>query len=116
MWAGEPLGKRLSLLLKTAMADYTKLKEASTLVIQYPLCNACWQEVSHDGDSWICPHCGTTWDSDAGEDEPGTLYEEWSGETLSGDPVSDDQALRIAARNAREQRDARLRELGIKPV
>lgn len=72
--------------------SYIKLTEAPTLTIRMPDCDACSVEVESDGDGWLCPVCGTSWPYDGSEDEPGTLYEEWSGEDLEGPAVPNDDA------------------------
>ncbi|WP_330251800.1 hypothetical protein OG874_37660 [Nocardia sp. NBC_00565] len=43
--------------------------------------------IEHDGDSFVCSDCGTSW-TDEGDD--GELHEQWSGETPVGDPVHPD--------------------------
>lgn len=74
------------------MSDYIKLAEAPTLTIRHPDCDACHVEVESDGDGWLCPVCGTSWDYNASEDQKGTLYEEWSGEELFSQLVPNDDA------------------------
>ena len=77
-------------------ADYLKLSEAPTLIFATPYCSACTMDYEDTGDEWLCPTCGTTWDFED-FDQQGTLYEEWSGETLPGKPVDNLDAWRIAA-------------------
>lgn len=57
------------------------------LVMQYPLCAGCDVEVDSDGDSLVCPDCGTSWSAMDGEDTPGTSYSDWSGEVVSSLPL-----------------------------
>ncbi|WP_420114533.1 hypothetical protein [Pseudactinotalea sp.] len=71
------------------MSDYVKLSEAPTLVFREPECGTCAQECQSDGDGWLCPSCGTSWGYND-YDQGGTLYEEWSGELLSGEPAPPD--------------------------
>lgn len=85
------------------MSGYIKLTEAPTLSIRHPDCDACTVEVESDGDGWICPCCGTTWSYNGGEDEPGTLYEEWSGEPADGPAVAADDAWRHGGKYEAEQ-------------
>ena len=40
--------------------------------------------VEHDGDSFICSDCGTSWQCE----DDGQLYEEWSGDEREG-PIVD---------------------------
>lgn len=58
-----------------------------TLVIQRPLCGGCDAEVEFDGDSFVCPDCGTSWDTTDGEDTPGNSYSDWSGQDVSHLPL-----------------------------
>jgi hypothetical protein len=92
-------------------APYLKLAEAPTLTIRSPDCNECAVEVTSDGDGWMCLVCGTQWDYDDGEDTPGTLYEEWSGESLEGVPLPPDVAWRVALMPNASERQAKAEEL-----
>lgn len=73
------------------MSDYIKLDEPPMWVIQYPQCSACLVDLQIE-DDWLCPVCGTSWDRDATDGDAGTLYETWSGETLSGPTLSHEEA------------------------
>jgi len=95
------------------MRTYVKLAEAPTYVIQYPLCSACCVDLEYD-DGWTCPGCGTSWDRRASDGDEGDLYESWSGETLDGPVVSEDEAFDLSLKREREEREARLRALGIR--
>lgn len=71
-------------------AEYIRYTRPPGLYISYG-CNglSCGTStVTHDGDSFICSDCGTAWDH---EDDPGTLYPEWSGEDLDGPEVDPDE-------------------------
>lgn len=82
---------------------YIKLTEPPRFVFQDPTCSACGVDlVSEDG--WLCPVCGTSWSYDASDDDPGNLYEEWSGEELDAEPVDEDAAYQAGITHAREQR------------
>lgn len=74
------------------MNDFIKLDKAPTLQLHYPTCSACTIELEHTGDNWLCPSCGTSWSLSDGDDEPGELYESWSGEHLDGPTLNEDQA------------------------
>ena len=63
-----------------------RLAEAPQFVMHYPSCSACVVDLDHDGDSWTCPKCQTSWDSNAGDGDTGDLYAEWSGEDVSDLP------------------------------
>lgn len=65
-------------------APIVRYETAPTLTMRYPDCDACAVEVDHDGDGWVCPRCGTAWETSADEDTPGTLYEDWAGEPNTG--------------------------------
>lgn len=62
-----------------------KYGTAPTLSFSNPTCDACAEEVTHNGDGWECERCGTYWDNDAGESDAGTLYEDWAGEDNEGE-------------------------------
>lgn len=47
-----------------------------TLIINYPTCSGCWDDVYHDGDGFRCDTCCAVWSSNAGEDEPATFYDQ----------------------------------------
>ena len=96
------------------MTEYIKLAEAPTLSISNPSCGACCVEVESDGDGYTCPCCGTEWSYDAGEDRPGTLYEEWAGEDLDGDTVPNDEAWRHGSKVEKARREKLFAGLGIK--
>lgn len=57
------------------------------LLVQSPLCRGCDVEVEFDGKSFVCPDCGTAWDTTDGEDTPGNPYSAWSGEDVSHLPL-----------------------------
>ena len=77
------------------MEPIVKLEAAPTLSFARPKCGACAVCVVSDSDDYRCLTCGTTWPLDSGEGEPGTLYEDWSGETLDL-PVTDrDEVWRV---------------------
>jgi hypothetical protein len=78
-------------------APRVRLAEAPHYVLHYPTCSACLVDLEHDGDSFQCPKCGTSWDSNAGDGDEGTLYPEWSGEDFDGDQpiVSHDDAPNV---------------------
>lgn len=62
------------------MALTVRYTEAPMMHISYDcLGMSCGQNtIYHDGDSFICKDCGTSWHDDCDE---GELYEKWSGET-----------------------------------
>lgn len=74
------------------MTEYIRLAEAPQYSYSYPTCSACSVDLTHDGDEWMCPVCGSTWPSDATDGDTGTLYEEWSGESLGDAPALDESA------------------------
>lgn len=80
----------------------------------YPLCGACAVEVDYDGDSWVCPSCGTSWDAENLEADPedATMYDEWSGEELDGPIIPNEKAWRIGNLRGTE-RDAMVTRLGL---
>lgn len=57
-------------------STYLRLDKAPNLIFENPICEACDINVDHDGDSYVCPSCGTAWD----DSENGQLAAEWSGE------------------------------------
>lgn len=84
------------------MSDYVKLADNPVLVIQNPTCSACCVDlISEDG--WLCPVCGSSWSYDDGDGDKGELYESWSGETLSGEPLGEDEAMCAGIAFEREQ-------------
>lgn len=76
--------------------EYLALDTAPCLSIRYPDCDACCVEVESDGDGFVCPSCGTYWGYEDGEDVPGTLVGEWSGEKPEGPKVSNNNAWLVA--------------------
>ena len=94
------------------MSGYIKLAEAPALVVQYPTCGACGVDLECE-DGWTCPVCGTYWPSDASDGDTGSLYEEWSGETLDSPAVDDDEASRAGMRHEREQRQRMYTDWGL---
>ena len=56
---------------------YLRLDKAPELIVEMPICGACDINVEHDGNGYVCPSCGTAWDSDP---EHGQLAAEWSDE------------------------------------
>lgn len=95
------------------MSDYVKLSEAPALIFNEPSCGVCHLDVESDGDGWVCPSCGTSWGYDDYE-QPGTLYEEWAGESIDGEPVPagadsfDDPQLRAKWAELRRAQNVRL--------
>lgn len=69
------------------MMPIVRYDRPPTLAFRFPVCDGCDADVEHDGDGWVCPDCGTYWDTDSSEDTPGTSYAEWSGEDVSGLPL-----------------------------
>lgn len=85
---------------------YVKLSETPALNHPgSPSCDACWVDTEHDGDNWVCPSCGTAWPGDILEDdgEKGSLFEEWSGETLTGLTCPNDDAYRVSGQDPQER-------------
>ncbi|MBF6671564.1 hypothetical protein [Glutamicibacter sp. FBE19] len=72
-----------------------RYETAPKLSINYPDCSACSTEVEHDGDSWYCARCGTTWDIDAGDGDEGMLYEDWNGEPNPGELRTHDNGYEL---------------------
>lgn len=64
--------------------NYIKLDKAPRICMQYPTCSACCIDLDSDGDSWLCPACGTAWPMSSDDGDDGDLYAEWSGEEPSG--------------------------------
>lgn len=89
------------------MTAAVRLAEAPRFVLQYPLCGACHVELDHDGDSFTCPSCRTSWDSNAGDGDSGTLYAEWSGEQPAGEILTEDEASVVALYRERLDRHER---------
>lgn len=85
------------------------------LIHMAPECGGCGIPVCSDGDGWVCPTCGTTWDWND-YDQPGTAYADWSGEDVSNLPLIDeDDGFKLAGLPYQnEQRDALYARLGIK--
>jgi predicted RNA-binding Zn-ribbon protein involved in translation (DUF1610 family) len=94
-----------------------RVRYAEPPVLDYmaPHCGNCGIEVGSDGDGWTCPTCGTSWDWDDYE-QPGTPYEEWSGESVDDLPITEPgDGFRVAGLPyENEQRDAFYARLGIK--
>lgn len=93
--------------------EYIKLEKPPEFTIQYPQCGTCLVDLFTDSDDWQCPVCGTSWPMNAGDGEPGTLYEDWSGETLDVPVSSSTEAISAGVRYERAANDAALRRLGI---
>ena len=89
---------------------YIKLAEAPTWVVQYPQCSACEVDLILD-DGWLCPVCGSCWPGEANDGDQGELFESWSGETIDGDPVPNDDAWREGARHEKEETDRHMAEV-----
>ncbi|WQY99780.1 hypothetical protein [Microbacterium phage MO526] len=95
------------------MSEYIRLVEAPAIVLRYPECGACGVDLGHDGDDWVCPVCGTSWPTDAGDGDTGSLYEEWSGESLDDAPALDsDAAFNAGIVHTREARKRLYASLG----
>lgn len=63
-----------------------RYSEAPGMHVQYT-CNGMecgFDSVGHDGDSFVCSVCGTSWND---TDDDGTLYAEWSGVDVDDLPV-----------------------------
>ena len=97
------------------MSTYIRLAEKPRLNDPgYPTCDACGVEVDHDGDSFVCPSCGTSWHTrslEASSDEA-ELYEEWAGDELTGPTIPNEKAWRIGDLRGTE-RDAMIARLGL---
>lgn len=76
------------------MAEYIELAAPPMWCIQYPTCSACAIDLYLDGDTWLCPSCGTTWGGNASDGDIGTLYADWSGSEPAGPPVDEGDAWR----------------------
>ena len=74
------------------MSDYVKLKEAPYISYSTPTCSTCLEELDIEDDGWICPACGTFWSYSDNHGDAGQLYEEWSGEDLPGEALSENDA------------------------
>src|SRR5665647_162533 len=55
-------------------AGFTK---APSLVHRYPLCDRCWEEVNHTGDSWECERCHVSWRLGRGDDDRGEFTDDY---------------------------------------
>ena len=66
-----------------------RYETAPTLARMDPVCDSCSVNVRSDSDCYECPQCGTQWDYEAAEDEPGDLYADWSGESVDDLPLLD---------------------------
>lgn len=51
--------------------------KAPALMHQYPLCDGCWEEVDHTGDSWECPRCHVSWGLGPGGDDTDTFTDDY---------------------------------------
>lgn len=80
----------------------------------YPTCGACYEETEPEDMSWLCPSCGTTWPVDNLEADPdaASLFEEWSGEKLTGLTCPNDIAWRVAGRKPKDREEVLKRLLG----
>lgn len=85
------------------MSDYIKLAEAPQYVMHYPTCSTCAVDLDWD-DGFMCPSCGTRWDSDAGDGDTGELYPDWAGEDLDGPVLTERQAADVASYRERLDR------------
>lgn len=94
------------------MTDYIKLEQAPQLVLQSPTCSACGVDVESEDGGWLCPVCGTTWSYNDSDGDDGSLYEEWSGETLESEPASSSAALDAGIAHERAKRAELYRSLG----
>ena len=93
--------------------EYLKLESAPGLQHPgYPTCDACAVEVLLE-DDWLCPSCGTIWPASNVEADPedATLFEAWSGETLTGPTCPNDVAWRIPTGCKPEERDRHVERL-----
>lgn len=88
------------------MSTYIKLAAPPTLTINMPTCNACCVEVEADAEGLLCPCCGTMWSHRDGEGDPGQLYEEYSGDDLPGDALTEDEAWRAGSAHEEAEREA----------
>ena len=77
------------------MNDYLRLSKPPTISWSAPMCSACYVDLECD-DGWLCPSCGTAWDSSAGDGEDGELFESWAGEPADGPEVTEDEAWQIS--------------------
>jgi predicted RNA-binding Zn-ribbon protein involved in translation (DUF1610 family) len=97
-------------------ADYIRLAEPPMWCIQYPTCSACAIDLFLDGDTWLCPSCGTTWDGRANDGDTGTLYRDWAGEEPSGPVVASGDAWQWGDYRERLERHRSLPEFCPKPT
>ncbi|GAA4915631.1 hypothetical protein [Nesterenkonia rhizosphaerae] len=51
-----------------------------TLSWNYPTCTGCWEEVSHDGDSFRCQRCKVSWSSDATDGDTADHFDDDYGD------------------------------------
>lgn len=77
----------------------------------YPTCDACGLETRLDDGQWLCEGCGTAWSSDSMEHPPDAamLYEEWSGEAITGPICPNEYAWRVS-RLPPEERESWIKE------
>lgn len=61
-----------------------KYETAPYLIFNEPSCSACLVDCEMEDGQWECPRCGTLWSYEQ-YDEPGELYEEWSGDENEGE-------------------------------
>lgn len=76
------------------MTEYVRLAEAPAWSVSYPTCSVCCVDLQYE-DGWLCPVCGTSWPGNASDGDTGTLYEDWSGETLEGETITEDEAQNV---------------------
>jgi uncharacterized Zn finger protein (UPF0148 family) len=98
------------------MSAYVKLDKAPMFVLHHPTCSACGIDLEHDGDTFTCPNCGTSWDPNANDGDEGQLYPSWSGEEVDGPVLTHDQALKVATYRERAERHKRYPDLFPTPV
>jgi hypothetical protein len=85
--------------------EYVRLTRAPRIIYNAPDCDACSVELESE-DGWFCPSCGTSWGYDDGDGDSGILYEDWSGEILTGPTIDPDdwQALYNRAREIKKEK------------
>ena len=68
--------------------DHMRLPTPPSLHVPWPQCGACHLDVRSEDDLWVCEGCGTSWPIPEAEDGTvGTLFEDWSGESLGDRPA-----------------------------
>lgn len=90
-----------------------KYETSPTLIFKEPYCSACLADCEMEDGNWECPRCGTLWGGNQ-FDEPGELYEDWSGDDNEGEPRTHADGYRPTQHERDNPKPSIWDELGIK--